>query len=136
MRALWPALLLYALLPLTAAQTPAPNATAVATAACADWNSIVMAEFETIIVATGDLTTSQRDDLQAFESHNAIQLKWAEQRTDTARITELKTGACGQFAARVTTKLAAKSAGRRAATARSMSALLSLLAMTHLSACY
>lgn len=60
MHAVWPLLLLCALAP-GAAQTPAPNATAV----CGDWSPIVMAEFELILKVVA-LTPAQTDDLKSF----------------------------------------------------------------------
>ena len=94
-----------------------------------------MAEFE-LIMKVAVPTPSQIDDLKSFQSHNVVQLNWAKKRNDMPRVAELTTGACGLFAARVVTKLAATNSTERATPARSLAALLSLTALAHLSALY
>ena len=106
-----------------------------ATLVCGDWSPFVMKEFDIALAAT-KLTVAQTDDLQGFVQHNTIQLKWAKSRTDIERTKELTTGACGIFAGKAQGKLKIASAGGRAATTRSLAALLSLLAMTHMSSFY
>ena len=95
-----------------------------------------MRALETILEKTST-SEAEKNDLRGFRTHNAMQLRWAKVHVDAVREKELTTGACGHFDKRIETKLGgvANAGGRRAAS-HSVAALLSLLALTHISAAY
>jgi len=115
----------------------AANATAHAGngTACTDWSRKTMLEYEKMLVKAAP-STADTADLQGFQTHHTQQLRWAEAHADTAKKTELTTGPCGAFNTRVEAKLAIVNGGFRRGAAHSVAALMSLIALAHISAAY